>query len=142
MFLPSNDESILRGIVMYTDAEKPVLTKILWDEVGNYEDDDDYITASITFEDDIRNEGSTITFYIAKYGHALSIDEMEVDSATLDVEQDGDEDDTDYHYSYAETVMIYFANGDKRELKISGLPSKNLIQALKIVFMKILRNAD
>lgn len=127
---------------MYTDAEKPVLTKILWDEVDNYEDDDDYITASISFEANISDYDATITFYIAKYGHALSIDDMEVDCVTFDLEQDGDDNDSDYHYSYAKTVMIYFANGDKRELEISGLPSKNLIQALKIVFMKILRNAD
>lgn len=141
MYLASNDKPVCTGIVIHTDTKKPVLTKIYLDEADDYTDDDNDIAASISFTEKYGDSCAQITFFISKFGGPLAMDGMEVDYATLDIEQEGDDDD-DFHYVYAPKATIYFSNGNCMDIKLTPLPSNNLIQALRIVFMKIIRNAD
>ena len=71
----------------------------------------------------------------------LSLDGMEIEYITLGFEQDGEDNEDNYHYSYGH-LTVWFDNGDAKEIKYPPLPVKNLMTAVKIVFRRILKLCD
>lgn len=136
MFLPEKDDVLQRGGYMYCD-EYDSLAKLEFTE--NEEDASEYNYSANVYIYTKNNDSFAGGVVIIPAG--ISLDGMEIEYITLGFEQDGEDNEDDYHYSYG-LLKVCFDNGDTKEIKYPPLPVKNLMTAVKIVFRRILKLCD